>query len=80
MRERKTECYAPESYKKLSKITNYKDLEVFKTQSNFLIGSYANKGYVKKTRWVGIDKNNQRTCFYTTKKEVIAEIDGFLVA
>ena len=75
MKERKKECYAPNSYKKLSKVTNYKGLEVFKTKVNLLIGSSNYDGYIIRERWIGIDSSNLKTSLYTTKKEVIAEID-----
>jgi hypothetical protein len=75
MKERKKECYAPIRYKRLNKSVNYKGLEVYRTKVNLLIGTSNYDGYITRPRWVGIDKNNQRTCFYTTKKEVIAEID-----
>ena len=76
MKERKTECYAPKQYKRLNKSINYKGFEVFKTESNFLLGSSNYDGYIKKIRWTAIE-NNLRIDFFTTKKEVIAEIDSF---
>jgi len=75
MKERKTECYRPDNYKKLNKVTNYKGLEVFKTNVNLLIGTSNYDGYIIRRRWVGLDSDNLRTNIYTTKKEVIEEID-----